>query len=331
MADTRTPLRGECDGSSADNLDVEPSESSDSCGTVHRPKERTWAWILGPLVGGLIVGLALPLDVKAGQSSSWARLSSMIGWSYFFAWSVSFYPQLVLNCKRRSVVGLSLDFQLLNITGFTCYFIFNAAMYWNEQVKEEYREKHHGNSSAVKLNDVVFAGHAMLVTAATLIQIMIFYDQPPLDRPDRLLRYAVSTGLGLVILGSVVLALIIAASYEKVGTTWLTYLNLLAEVKVIITLTKYCPQVLMNCRRRSTDGWSINNVLLDLTGSIMSVVQLLLDAWSSEDWTAVTGNPAKFLLGNVSFFFDAIFIIQHYCLYRRSTDHEQDDCESNVH
>jgi cystinosin len=37
---------------------------------------------------------------------------------YFCAWSISFYPQAYLNWRRKSVVGLSLDFQLLNLLGF---------------------------------------------------------------------------------------------------------------------------------------------------------------------------------------------------------------------
>lgn len=37
---------------------------------------------------------------------------------YFCAWSISFYPQAFLNWRRKSVAGLSLDFQLLNLLGF---------------------------------------------------------------------------------------------------------------------------------------------------------------------------------------------------------------------
>lgn len=32
--------------------------------------------------------------------------------------SISFYPQAFLNYRRKSVAGLSLDFQLLNMLGF---------------------------------------------------------------------------------------------------------------------------------------------------------------------------------------------------------------------
>jgi cystinosin len=34
----------------------------------------------------------------------------------------------------------------------------------------------------------------------------------------------------------------------------------------------------MNYKRKSTHGWSIGNVLLDFTGGICSIAQLVLDA-----------------------------------------------------
>lgn len=38
-------------------------------------------------------------------------ISTSVGWTYFLAWSVSFYPQVWLNWKRKSVVGLSFDYE----------------------------------------------------------------------------------------------------------------------------------------------------------------------------------------------------------------------------
>merc|ERR1712032_1591970 len=95
----------------------------------------------------------------AGIPEPWRRTSAVLGWSYFCAWSVSFYPQVIQNFQRRSVVGLSLDYQLLNATGFVCYFVYNAALYWSGPVQREYEERYEGNRSAVRFNDVFFAGH----------------------------------------------------------------------------------------------------------------------------------------------------------------------------
>ena len=89
--------------------------------------------------------------------------------------------------------------------------------------------------------------------------------------------------------------------------------------KLFITTVKYVPQVVSNYRRRSTVGWSIGQILCDLSGGALSVLQLLIDSALQGDWKAgFSGNPLKFWLGNISVFFDVIFIYQHYWLYRQA-------------
>lgn len=80
------------------------------------------------------------------------------------------------------------------------------------------------------------------------------------------------------------------------------------------------PQVILNRKRRSTVGWNIYNVLLDIQGGVLSLVQQCMDAWLTRDWSALTGNPVKLALALVSIGFDVIFIVQHYVLYPGSDD-----------
>ena len=88
-------------------------------------------------------------------------------------------------------------------------------------------------------------------------------------------------------------------------------------MKVIITLVKYMPQVIVNYRNQSTRGWSILQMQLDFVGGILSVGQLLIDSYLQGDWSGVTGNPVKLALGNFSMFFDIVFMVQHFYLYRK--------------
>lgn len=67
-------------------------------------------------------------------------------------------------------------------------------------------------------------------------------------------------------------------------------------------------------------GWSIFTILLDLAGGVLSLLQLVLDSSLQNDWSGITGNPVKLLLGNVTIIFDLIFVVQHYILYRDSSD-----------
>ena len=93
-------------------------------------------------------------------------------------------------------------------------------------------------------------------------------------------------------------------------------------VKVVVTLVKYTPQILANWRNQSTRGWSIWQILLDFAGGVLSISQQGIDSWLQRDWSGITGNPVKFLLGNVSMAYDVVFILQHYVLYGEREQHE---------
>lgn len=110
-------------------------------------------------------------------------------------------------------------------------------------------------------------------------------------------------------------------------------------MKVAITLVKYIPQVYHNYKRKTTEGWSLENVMLDLTGGSLSFLQIFLD-WLDEGKNQQFSsglNVAKFLLGLLSIIFDLIFLFQHYILYNpkhrayeiRDTDREETVDEDN--
>lgn len=273
-------------------------------------------WVPGALLLGVFVGLVMPQNSSNKGPVLYSYLSNVVGWTYFCAWSVSFYPQVVLNHSRRSVIGLSLDFQLLNMMGFACYFAFNVLLYCNPHVRHEYHQKY-GGLPPVKLNDVVFSAHALLLTLVTLFQIAIYYDYPRLPKNDRILRMVVVGSLTAVVVVAAGVAVFIVENHET-QLSWLMYLSLLSQTKIVISVCKYCPQVYMNYSRKSTDGWNIYNVLLDFIGGFLSVAQLLLDAWVGGDWSAVRGDPVKLMLGNCAIVFDIIFMMQHYCFYRKA-------------
>ena len=46
-----------------------------------------------------------------------AFLSTIFGWVYTFCWSASFYPQPLLNLRRRSTSGTTVDFPFINCLG----------------------------------------------------------------------------------------------------------------------------------------------------------------------------------------------------------------------
>ena len=98
-------------------------------------------------------------------------------------------------------------------------------------------------------------------------------------------------------------------------------LNQISLIKVLVTLIKYIPQAYQNYKRKSTTGWSIHNILLDISGGSLSLLQLFLEAWNFNVWT--NSNPTKLALGFISILFDILFILQHYVFYKRRTNDEE--------
>lgn len=95
------------------------------------------------------------------------------------------------------------------------------------------------------------------------------------------------------------------------------------NVKLIATFSKYVPQAVLNYQLKSTVGWSIGAILLDVLGGFTSLAQLFIDAGLQGRWSGVYGNPVKLGLAIVSLAFDFIFLTQHYILYR----HPEDDAK----
>lgn len=84
----------------------------------------------------------------------------------------------------------------------------------------------------------------------------------------------------------------------------------------MISTVKGIPQFINNYKRKSTEGWNIHNVLLDATGGSLSLLQLLLDCYDTNDWSGIRAYPLKFGLSLVSLTFDIIFSLQHFVWYR---------------
>nr|KAJ3421062.1 hypothetical protein HK105_004610 [Polyrhizophydium stewartii] len=244
--------------------------------------------------------------------------------TYFVAWSLSFYPQAILNWQRKSVRGLSLDFVYLNVLGFLCYTFYNAYFYASPLARKQYRERW-GSDNVVQLNDLGFAVHALCISLVTLIQTIIYADPPatPADSAWIGLRRPQLSGWASAYIGASLFGAALLFAEMYLGPLQLIdLLYFLSLVKMGVTLIKYAPQAVLNARLRSTVGWSIGNVLLDFTGGVLSIAQLLLDSAASGDWTGVTGNPVKFGLGLVSVLFDIVFLVQHYMLYPGSSAHD---------
>ncbi|KAF2720724.1 cystinosin [Polychaeton citri CBS 116435] len=250
-------------------------------------------------------------------------LSRLCGWIYFLAWSISFYPQPILNFQRRTTAGLLPDFPLLNVVGFTCYTLSTGIFLFSPVVRSQYAARHPiSPEPTVRGNDFAFGVHAWIFCVVVYSQFW-----PRLwgwEKAKGVRRHASRFTLGLVwggFLGFLVVFVVALGSRGSGDSTdpedwgWVDIVYALQYIKLIYTFFKYWPQMIANFRRKSTVGWSITQQLLDFTGGVLSLAQLVIDSSLQADWSGITGNPIKFGLATISLVYDLVFIFQHYVLY----------------
>uniref|UniRef100_A0A0D3CIV9 Cystinosin homolog n=1 Tax=Brassica oleracea var. oleracea TaxID=109376 RepID=A0A0D3CIV9_BRAOL len=149
------------------------------------------------------------------------------------SWSISFYPQLILNFRRKSVVGLNFDFVLLNLTKHSSYMIYNACLYFSPIIQKQYFDTYGDQEVMIHVaaNDVAFSIHAVVLTALTLFQIFIY------ERgPQKVSRFA--TGLVVLVWGFAAICFFIALPSHS----WLWLITIFNSIQVSMTCVKYIPQ-----------------------------------------------------------------------------------------
>ncbi len=70
---------------------------------------------------------------------------------------------------------------------------------------------------------------------------------------------------------AVIIVMMVEVLGHPLSDNWDTWL-VMGYAKAAITFVKYCPQVYLNYKRKSTVGWSLANVMLDFTGGSLSLI-----------------------------------------------------------
>lgn len=163
------------------------------------------------------------------------------------------------------------------------------------------------------INDVFFSLHAVALTLVIVVQCFLY------ERGNQRVSWL---AIGFLVLSWLFTLITLIMAVVR-ATTWLQFLFCFSYIKLAVTLVKYFPQAYLNFYYKSTEGWSIGNVLLDFTGGSFSLLQMFLQSYNNDQWTLIFGDPTKFGLGIFSIFFDVVFFIQHFCLYRKKPGYDQ--------
>uniref|UniRef100_T1J5P1 Cystinosin n=1 Tax=Strigamia maritima TaxID=126957 RepID=T1J5P1_STRMM len=240
-----------------------------------------------------------------------------------------------------SVDGINFDYIALGFLGHLTYAIFNSGLYWIPALQVnlkgylsifiicEYIALNPNGVIPVQLNDVIFSLHATCASFVWIIQAILFRNEDQLVSLVCIYLLLALLSYIWVLLSITVLRLI----------SWLPFIYYFSYVKLVTTVTKYTPQVLyadtyllnnknlkffaqcqayFHYKRKSTTGFHMGGVILDLSGGFLSIVQMVLIAWNYDDWNSIIGDPTKLGLGLMSMMFCLVFLIQNYFFYKDS-------------
>lgn len=253
--------------------------------------------------------------------------SEIVGWIYLLCWAFCNLPQFILIHRRKSVAGFSITFQVLNMIGFLWYFIYLVYGFI-------YQHRHDTTKSIV-WQDFAWCGTTLIVVYGIAIQCYVYKDTitesiHPFYQISILSIFTI-TFYNLMLVRMGLLEWYTTGSPENGGADAYSFMHFLGYAKTYISFVKYVPQMLLNFRRKSTHGFSIGQVILDVTGAATSFGQSVMNAYitprddGSPDFDTVLGNLPKLFLSLESLFFCAILLFQHYCLYRDNNHDDGDD------
>ncbi|XP_076058805.1 cystinosin-like [Oratosquilla oratoria] len=245
--------------------------------------------------------------VAVMASPALSIIADICGWIYTLAWSISFLPQILLNWRRKSTVGYCLDTVAFEAAGFTCYSMFNLGLFLSPLIKAQFSERHPTGVNHVRLNDAIFPVYSLFCDIIIIIQCCL-YKANEKQRVSTICRVIVSAIVVLLTIG------IILALTDVIW--WIDVLYGASYVKLGISTIGYMPQVNENYRRKSTEGFSVQSIYLDVVGGSFSLLQMFLLAANYDEWVSILTDPTKLGLGILTLIFDAILLTQHHILYR---------------
>ncbi|KAJ6232105.1 cystinosin [Anaeramoeba flamelloides] len=238
-------------------------------------------------------------------------LSLIIGYIYMVAWSLSFYPQNIEFWQRKRCDGYAYEYAIFNLLAQSSYLIYNCLFFWSSTLQQEYSAVHSNSPPPVHSNDVIYSMHAVTLVLFTIYQLLIY------ERGDQKVK---KYSFIISIFGWISIPVVSIVTWKTQRFDLLDLTYWLAGINNLLIFFKYLPQVWLNYKKKKTVGFSIEAIILDLTGGLLSLLQLFMDAINKDDYSTFKGgNLAKFGLSLITLFYDTIFLIQHFVLYKERT------------
>jgi len=150
----------------------------------------------------------------------------------------------------------------LNLTGFTFLAAYSTVGKFFPELN---------GPSSIEIQDILFAYHAVIITLLTIAQVAFYFKKGD-NKGVRgwcivflIFLWGGSIGYGIFTIFN-------GQPLQKEYNIWFV----MGYEKLAISFVKYIPQVYLNYSRKSTEGWSIFNILLDFCGGLFSFLQIVI-------------------------------------------------------
>lgn len=175
-------------------------------------------------------------------------------------------------------MGLSADFTWINPLGFLALTIWSFGICYSPLAREQYRERHDGHDPQVSKSDLGFALHGFILSSFQFVQVYYYtyyYRRRPAaplaeTEEDPLLPEREDPDFAITsqptqpslffkfLIALAWVAAITGAAFLRIGNfELLDWLYLVSTIKLSISIIKFVPQVLLNWRLQSSEGFSV--------------------------------------------------------------------------
>ena len=171
-----------------------------------------------------ILHLLLTAATRQSMTNTAALITvaDIVGWGYFLSWTVSFFPQIYENWRRKCVVGFSFDMWAYFFLSYITYMIYNVTVYFDPKAIMSNLDQ----DNPVKLTDVVFSIVAFACTTTQGIQCLMY------DRGSQEIHRST-----IAICAGCLLALVVLTVLSLFGIlgSWFVVLQYCGYVKFIVS------------------------------------------------------------------------------------------------
>ncbi|QLQ81294.1 hypothetical protein HG537_0F00550 [Torulaspora globosa] len=249
-------------------------------------------------------------------------VEDVLGLIYVWSWCVSMYPPVVTNWKQKSSTAVSKDFVILNTSGYFYLLVSLTLQLYLWQPVSEKDGRQPDTRPKVTQFDLWYCLHGFVMNLVLVSQVIYGKKLWGFKADSHQVRMKPYYHKFWIISLVVFTILTVRFGYGTFCHGWnnqktLSYCNSLFILKISMSLIKNVPQTFHNYERKSMKGFAIQSVMLDITGGVASLLQLVSQISKDQGFNATTlaANFGKIGLALVTLVFDFIYVSQ-WLIYR---------------